>query len=90
MEEILGALVDWIGLDLRQMSARRAIFVVVFYSLVGLALLVAGLVAVVTGRGNVATVFGGSICALIGAAWLARIARNVVVARRARPDGERR
>jgi hypothetical protein len=90
LEELLGALADWIGLDLRKMSARRAAFVVAFYTLAGLALLVGGLIAIIMNLGNAATVFGGAVCALIGAAWIARIARNVVVTRRERRDGENR
>jgi hypothetical protein len=87
LEELLGALAEWVGFDLRKMSPRRAMFVAAFYLLAGFCLFVGGLVTAIAYRGDTVTVFGGAICALIGAAWMARTAWNVAARRERRDEG---
>ncbi len=76
LEELLGALADGIGLDLRNMSAGRRLLALAFFGLGGLALLARGLYALWISAGDWATILVGVFCALLGAAWLARIVVN--------------
>jgi hypothetical protein len=78
IEQLLGHVLEKIGIDLRHMSPRRAVLVTTFYYSVGLMLLVSGSYYFVNHSDEAPGNLGGLICAALGAAYLVRMTLNVV------------
>lgn len=77
IDELLGALVNRLGLDLRSRSLVRKLVIVGFWLALGALLLVGGVGFVANHLDNAVAIVGGALCALLGAAYLARITFNI-------------
>ena len=77
LEELLGSITGWIGFDLRNKSLAGIIFVVAFWTLLGLALLIGGIRYLLGHLDDGAGIISGAFLAVLGAAFLARIAVNL-------------
>lgn len=85
MEELLGYVADWIGLDLRGRSTGRIVVIVALYTTAGLLLIAAGLYLLTQSDRDPVSILSGLICLLVGGAFLIRIGLNVRALRR-RPN----
>ena len=77
LEELLGAIAGWIGFDLRKMSVTRIIFVVAFWSLLGLVLVFGGIYSLLEHSDDSIGVIGGVLCMMLGLSFLAKIIVNL-------------
>jgi hypothetical protein len=77
VEELLGYIADWIGLDLRGQSTGRIAVIVALYTTAGLLLLSAGLYLLTQYDRDPPSILSGFICLLLGAAFLIRVGLNV-------------
>lgn len=79
LEEILGNLLEKIGIDLLHMSKVRAILVALLYYSIGLILFVGGIYYFLNHPDDAVGKFCSLIVAAIGVAYLVRISVNLVV-----------
>lgn len=79
LEGILGAVLDWLGLDLRTISWPRRM------SLIGAVLLIGGIYLIWAQHDDSVAILGGVLCAMVGAAGLGRIIVNFIAFVRAGP-----
>jgi len=77
LEELLGYIADWIGLDLRGRSLPRIIAIVLLYTLAGILLLAFGLYSLAADHDGAVSILSGVICSALGLAFLVRIGTNI-------------
>jgi hypothetical protein len=77
VQELLGALADWLGLDLRGRSIGRIIVIVALYTAAGLLLALAGFYLIAAYRDDPVSILSGLVCLALGVAFLIRIGVNV-------------
>jgi hypothetical protein len=77
LEELLGYIADWIGLDLVGRSRTRIIASVLSYSILGLVLSIGGLYSLISYHNGGVVVLSGVFCSILGLAFLIRIGINL-------------
>jgi hypothetical protein len=76
-EELLGYIADWIGLDLVGRSRPRIVASVLFFSILGLVLMVGGLYSLINYHDGSVAVLSGLFLSILGLALVVRIALNL-------------
>ena len=78
LEELLGYIANWIGLELIGRSRPRIIASVLFFSIVGLVLMIGGLYFLIDNRDGGVAVFSGAFLSILGLVFLLRIGINLL------------
>ena len=78
LEELLGYIADWIGLELVGRSRPRIIASVLFFSILGLVLTIGGLYFLIDYHDGGVAVLSGAFLSILGLAVLLRIGINLV------------
>jgi hypothetical protein len=79
LEELLGYIADGIGLKLVGRSRPRIIGSVLFFSILGLVLMIGGLYSLMSYHDGGVAVLSGAFLSILGLAFLIRIAINLTV-----------
>ena len=77
-EELLGYIADWIGLKLVKRSRPRIIASVLFFSILGVVLIIGGLYSLISDHDGVVAVLSGAFLSILGLTFLIRISINLV------------
>jgi hypothetical protein len=90
LEELLGYIADWIGLELAGRSQPRIIASVLFFSILGLVLIIGGLYSLISYHNDGVVVLSGVFCSILGLAFLIRIGINLAALFRQRRQSSHR
>jgi hypothetical protein len=77
LEELLGYIADWIGIELVGRSQSRIISSVLFFSILGLVLIIGGIYSVMNYHNDGVAVFCGLFLSVLGLAFLIWISINL-------------
>jgi hypothetical protein len=77
LEELLGYIADWIGLELAGRSRPRIIASVFFFSTLGLVMIIGGIYSLMNYHDDGVAVFSGLFFSILGSALLIRIGINL-------------
>jgi hypothetical protein len=84
LEELLGFIADWIGFELVGRSRPRIVASVLFFSILGAVLMIAGLYSLINYHDGGVAVLSGVFHSLLGLALVIRIAINLAALLRQR------